>query len=62
MENKESNASRLLVTTVEIIGKLIPCENDPNGRYYIELPDGYRLIYDNGGYVGRYDPSMENPI
>ncbi len=40
----------------------INIDGAPNGRYYIELPDGYRLIYDNSGYVGRYDPSMEEPI
>lgn len=29
-----------------------------NGKYYIELPDGYRLIFDNDGYIGRYDPCL----
>jgi hypothetical protein len=46
----------------EITGKFIPCEDDPNGRYYVELPDGYRLIYDNSGYVGRYDPNIIEPV
>lgn len=43
---------------IEIKGKIIPDVEGENGRYYIELPDGYRLIYDNDGYVGRYDPNL----
>lgn len=33
-----------------------------NERYYLELPDGYRLIYDNDGYVGRYDTNLNEVI
>lgn len=33
-----------------------------NGRYYLELPDGYRIIYDNDGYIGRYNPSLNEVI
>lgn len=43
-------------------GCIIPCEDDSNGRYYIELPDGYRLIYDNDGYQGRYNPNLAEVI
>lgn len=25
--------------------------------FYVELPDGYRLKYENGKYAGRYDPN-----
>ncbi len=35
--------------------KKIPCEDATNGRYYLELPDGYRLIFDDGGYGGASD-------
>lgn len=41
--------------------KVASCEGK-NGRYYLELPDGYRLIYDNDGYVGRYDPNLDEVI
>lgn len=40
----------------------IDAPNNGNGRYYIELPDGYRLIYDNDGYQGRYNPQLPNAI
>lgn len=33
-----------------------------NGRYYLELPDGYRIIYDDDGYIGRYNPSLNEVI
>ena len=33
-----------------------------NGRYYLELPDGYRIIYDNDWYIGRYNPSLNEVI
>lgn len=42
--------------------KRIEIENAINGRYYLELPDGYRLIYDNDGYVGRYNPNLSEVI
>ncbi len=48
-------------STVGIIGKRIE-EVAHEGRYYIELPDGYRLIFDENGYVGRYDPNLESVI
>lgn len=41
--------------------KIVDCEG-MNGRYYLELPDGYRLIYDNDGYAGRYDPNLNEVI
>lgn len=49
---------------IKIKGTIIPIPEEEcvNGRYYVELPDGYRLIYDNDGYVGRYDPSLPEPI
>lgn len=47
---------------MEIKLKVIPCEGGVNGRFYLELPDGYRLIYDNDGYQGRYDPNMAEPV
>lgn len=40
----------------------IDSEIDTNGRYYIELPDGYRLICDNDGYQGRYNPDLREVI
>lgn len=48
-------------TATITLKKIIDCE-DKNGRYYLELPDGYRLIYDNDGYVGRYDPNLNEVI
>lgn len=33
-----------------------------NGRHYLELPDGYRLIFDDNGYVGRYNPNLSEVI
>ncbi len=42
--------------------KRIEIEGSVNGRYYLELPDGYRLIYDNDGYVGRYNPNLSEAI
>ncbi len=39
--------------------KKIPCGDD---RYYLELPDGYRLIFEDGKYVGRYNPDLPEPI
>lgn len=44
-----------------ILKKVVDCEG-ANGRYCLELPDGYRLIYDNDGYVGRYDPNLSEEI
>ncbi len=46
---------------VEITGKRIE-DVEHEGRYYIELPDGYRLIFDESGYVGRYDPNLDTVI
>lgn len=48
--------------TATITLKKIPDCEGTNGRYYLELPDGYRLIYDNDGYVGRYDPNLNEVI
>lgn len=45
-----------------MIGKRINIEGAANGRYYIELPDGYRLIFDNDGYQGRYNPNLSEVI
>lgn len=47
---------------IQITGKIISDAEGKNGRYYIELPDGYRLIFDNGGYIGRYDPNLSEVI
>ena len=41
--------------------KLIPDIEHPS-RSYIELPDGYRLIFNNGEYVGRYNPNLAEVI
>lgn len=48
-------------TTTITAKKIVDCE-DKNGRYYLELPDGYRLIYDNDGYIGRYNPKLNEVI
>ncbi len=45
-----------------MFGKKINIEGATNGRYYIELPDGYRLIFDNDGYQGRYNPNLSEII
>lgn len=39
------------------LGKVI---NDPENEniFYVELPDGYRLKFENNEYVGRYDPNF----
>lgn len=47
---------------IQITGKIIPDVEGENGRYYVELPDGYRLIFDNDGYIGRYDPNLNEVI
>lgn len=31
-------------------------------KMYLELPDGYRLVYDEDGYVGRYNPNLSEAI
>lgn len=36
------------------------CEN--LNKHYLQLPDGYRLIYEDGEYVGRYDPNLSEVI
>lgn len=46
---------------VAIPGKRIE-DVEHEGRYYIELPDGYRLIFDENGYAGRYDPNLPTVI
>ncbi len=43
-------------------GKRSNIDGGLNGRYYIELPDGYRLIFDNDGYQGRYNPNLSEII
>lgn len=48
--------------TVKIKGKIISDVEGKNGRHYVELPDGYRLIFDNDGYIGRYDPNLNEVI
>lgn len=48
-------------TATITLKKIVDCEGE-NGRYYLELPDGYRLIYDNDGYIGRYDPNLNEVI
>lgn len=32
------------------------------GRVYAELPDGYRLIFQDGVYAGRYNPYLAEVI
>lgn len=46
------------------IGKRIDIDHAEaqNGRHYIELPDDYRLIFDNDGYQGRYNPNLAEVI
>lgn len=39
--------------------KKIPCGDN---RHYLELPDGYRLIFESGKYIGRYNPDLPKPI
>lgn len=39
--------------------KKIPCGDN---RHYLELPDGYRLIFEDDKYVGRYNPNLPAPI
>lgn len=39
-------------TTTITLKKIVDCEGE-NGRYYLELPDGY---------VGRYDPNLNEVI
>ncbi|MDE7242877.1 MAG: hypothetical protein K2O18_02720 [Oscillospiraceae bacterium] len=43
-------------------GTRINIDGGPNGRHYIELPDGYRLIYNNDGYQGRHNPNLSEVI
>lgn len=42
------------------LGKIIKTENI--NRFYIELPDGYRLIFEDGEYAGRYNPESESDV
>ena len=48
--------------TATVTLKKIVDREGMNGRYYLELPDGYRIIYDNDGYIGRYNPSPNEVI
>lgn len=41
--------------------KTIYDAENPN-KHYLELPDGYRLIYEDGEYVGRYNPELNDVI
>ena len=43
----------------QVLTALIDCTN---GRHYLELPDGYRLIFDDNGYVGRYNPNLSEVV
>ncbi len=63
-DHKFENISKgeVVMDNIEIKGKIVPDVEGENGRYYVELPDGYRLIYDNDGYVGRYDPNLSEVI
>lgn len=38
------------------------CDAENTNKCYVELPDGYRLIYENGEYVGRYNPELNEVI
>lgn len=51
-----------IIENIQITGTIIPSAEGENDRYYIELPDGYRLIYSNDGYEGRYNPSLNDII
>lgn len=42
------------------LGKIIETENI--NRFYIELPDGYRLIFEDSEYAGRYNPESESDV
>lgn len=41
--------------------KIFPDAENPN-RHYLELPDGYRLIFEGDEYVGRYNPNLAEVI
>lgn len=41
--------------------KLVPDLEHPT-RSYVELPDGYRLVFDDREYVGRYNPNLAEVI
>lgn len=41
--------------------KLIP-DIEHSTRSYLELPDGYRLIFEGSEYVGRYNPNLAEVI
>lgn len=42
-------------------GREIIDVNNPK-RSYIELEDGYRLIFEDGLYTGRYNPELDSVI
>lgn len=37
-------------------------DTDNHNKFYLQLPDGYRLIYEDGEYVGRYNPELNSVI
>lgn len=41
--------------------KIVPDAENPN-KFYLQLPDGYRLIFEEGMYVGRYNPELNSVI
>lgn len=50
-------------TTLPVKTKWIPAESyAEDGRYYMEFPDGLRLIFDANGYVGYYNPNLSEAI
>ena len=40
---------------------IITSVEKPN-KCYVELPDGYLLIFEDGKYVGRYNPNLNEVI
>lgn len=54
-----TNEGRRRFTVIRSIKFIDIPEEEANGAdvFYVELPDGYRLKYENGKYAGRYDPN-----
>lgn len=56
---KQTTEGKRRFTVIRSIKFVDIPEEEANGAdvFYVELPDGYRLKYENGKYAGRYDPN-----
>jgi len=60
--DKNARATKPPMQDVTIKARVIPCPDEPNGKYYLELPDGNRLVYTDDGYQGLYNPNITESV